>query len=471
MTHVLETDLCIIGAGAAGLSVAAAAARLGRPVVLIEKGKMGGDCLNYGCVPSKSLLAAAKRAHQAGVHLGVTLTAAVDFPAVQAHVHNVIAAIAPHDSQERFESLGCTVLRAPARFTGPRQVTAGDQVIAARRFVIATGSRPRLPDIPGLAAIPYLTNETIFDLTALPPHLLILGGGPVGCELAQAFRRLGSKVTLVSRRLLAKDDPDLVAVVRRALLADGVRIVDGADVTAAALAADGVALTLSRAGQTETITGSHVLVAAGRTPAIDGLGLDAAGVRYTDKGIMVDRRLRTTNRRIFAVGDVTGRTPFTHMAGYDAGIVVRNALFRLPAKVRLPLTPWCTYTDPELAQAGLTEAAARAAGHKDIRVVTWPFADNDRARTEGGRDGLVKVVATRRGRILGAGIAGPQAGELIQPWCLALAQGLKMAAMAGYIAPYPTLGEINKRAAGLYFEPTVFSAGMKRLVSFLARLG
>ena len=468
MRNEIVADICVIGAGAAGLSVAAAAARLGVRVVLIEKGRMGGDCLNYGCVPSKSLIAAARRASQAGERLGVTYgPPKVDFAAVRDHVQNVIAAIAPHDSQERFQALGCTVIRDAARFIAPDRVAAGDRIIRARRFVIAAGSSPAIPDIPGLAETPYLTNETIFDLEALPAHLIVLGGGPIACELGQAFRRLGSRVSLISHSFLKRDDPDLAAVVMASLRRDGVEVRRDALVR---IAGDNTGITAHTAGG-DTLHGSHLLVATGRRPTIDGLGLETAGIAATPQGIGVDQRRRTTNRRVYAIGDVTGGTLFTHMAGYDAGLVIRHALFRLPVQARSDITPWCTFTEPELAQAGLTEAAARAAGHDNIRVITGKFADNDRAQAEGETDGLIKIVATKGGRILGAGIVGPHAGELIQPWCLALSRNLKLNALAGYIAPYPTLGEATKRVAGAFYEPALFGPWTKRLVAFLAKLG
>ncbi len=468
MSSEIAADICVIGAGAGGLSVAAAAARLGRSVVLIEKGRMGGDCLNYGCVPSKALIAAARRASQAGERLGVTYDRPkVDFAAVRHHLQSVIAAIAPHDSQERFEALGCTVIREAAHFIAPDRVAAGERIIRARRFVIATGSSPAIPDIPGLAVTPFLTNETIFDLETLPAHLIVLGGGPIGCELGQAFRRLGSRVTIVSHTFLKRDDPELAAVVLDSLRRDGVEMWRDALVRVSGTAAGIAAHTAGG----ETLHGSHLLIAAGRRPTIDGLGLAAAGIAATPRGIVVDRRLRTANRRVYAIGDVAGRALFTHMASYDAGIIIRHALFRLPVRARADITPWCTFTTPELAQVGLTEAAARAAGHDGIRVITGKFADNDRARAEGESDGLIKIVATKGGRILGAGIVGPHAGELIQPWCLALSRNLKLSALAGYIAPYPTLGEATKRAAGAFYEPALFGPWTRRLVALLAKLG
>lgn len=477
MTKRIEADICVIGAGSGGLSVAAGASQMGARTVLIEKGRMGGDCLNYGCVPSKALLAAghAAQAVRQASRYGVTAgQPAVDGAAVYAHVHGAIAAIAPIDSVERFEGLGVTVIKAAARFIGPREVEAGDAVVRARRFVVATGSSPMVPSIPGLADLPYYTNETIFEAGRLPAHLVIIGGGPIGVEMAQAHRQLGARVSVLQKAtILPKDDPELVDVVRRRLIEEGVDLREEVTVTAVEPAAAGVRVRFTRAdGAAGHVEGSHLLVAAGRRATVGGLNLDAAGIAHTARGIAVDARLRTTNKRVFAVGDVTGGYQFTHMAGHHAGIVIRNALFRLPAKVDTKAVPWVTYTRPELAQVGLTEAAARremAAG--DLRILRWTYSENDRAQAEGETDGLIKVVADRRGRVLGAGIAGPHAGESIQTWILAIAQKLKVGAVAAMIAPYPTLGEVNKRAAGSFYTPTLFGPRIRRLVRFLARFG
>jgi len=477
MTKRIEADICVIGAGSGGLSVAAGASQMGARTVLIEKGRMGGDCLNYGCVPSKALLAAghAAQAVRQASRYGVTAgQPAIDGAAVYAHVHGAIAAIAPIDSVERFEGLGVTVIKAAARFIGPREVEAGDAVVRARRFVVATGSSPMVPSIPGLADLPYFTNETIFEAGQLPAHLVIIGGGPIGVEMAQAHRQLGARVSVLQKgTILPKDDPDLIDVVRRRLIEEGVDLREKVTVTAVEPAAAGVRVRFTQAdGAAGHVEGSHLLVAAGRRPTVDGLNLDAAGITHTARGIAVDARLRTTNKRVFAVGDVTGGNQFTHMAGHHAGIVIRNALFRLPAKVDTKAVPWVTYTRPELAQVGLTEAAASATmPDKDLRVLRWTYAENDRAQAEGEADGLIKVVADRRGRVLGAGIAGPHAGESIQTWILAISQKLKVGAVAAMIAPYPTLGEVNKRAAGSFYTPTLFGPRTRRLVRFLARFG
>jgi pyruvate/2-oxoglutarate dehydrogenase complex dihydrolipoamide dehydrogenase (E3) component len=464
---MLKPDVCVVGAGSAGLVVAAGAAQLGLEVVLIERAEMGGDCLNFGCVPSKALIAAARaaQAQRSGGAFGVTpVEPTVDFARVMDHVAETIAAIAPNDSAERFERLGVRVLKEEARFIGRKELQAGPHRIASKRIVLATGSRPAVPPIPGLADAPYLTNETIFANRTLPQHLVVIGGGPIGLELAQAHRRLGSRVTVLeAASFLAKDDPELSTIVLQHLRAEGVELRAGARIARV----EGTSVALDGG---ERISGSHLLVATGRTPTIDGLDLEKAGVAHTARGISVDKKLRTTNRGVWAIGDCNGLYAFTHMAGYEASLFIRGALFRAPAKLNHALVPWATYTDPELAQVGLGEQAARQKHGDGIRVLRWPFADNDRARTERVNDGLVKAITDRRGRILGAGIVGPNAGELIQPWCLAISNGMNISALASFVPPYPTLGEASKRAAGSYFTEALFGARSRKLVRFLARL-
>jgi pyruvate/2-oxoglutarate dehydrogenase complex dihydrolipoamide dehydrogenase (E3) component len=468
----LATDLCVIGAGSAGLAVAAGAAQMGADVVLIEKGRMGGDCLNYGCVPSKSLIAAAKAAHairHAG-RFGVDgHEPEIDFQAVHDHVKGVIAAIAPHDSQERFEGLGVRVIRAPARFVGPQEVEADGGRVRARRIVVATGSSPAIPPIAGLAEVPHLTNETVFDLTERPEHLIVIGGGPIGCELAQAFRRLGAAVTVLEMlSILPKDDPAAVAVVRAQLRADGIDLREEVSVKAVARDGNGVAVTVEKANGAQRISGSHVLLAAGRRANVDGLDLEAAGIAYGPKGIKVDARLRTSNRRAYAIGDVVGGLQFTHVAAHHASVVIKNVLFKLPAKVDDRAVPWVTYTEPELAQVGLTEDLARQRGVA-VQAVRWSFQENDRAQAERETAGFVKALVDGRGRIHGATIVGERAGELIQPWVLAISSGVKIGAIAQLIAPYPTFGEVSKQAAGSYYTPKLFSERTRKLVRFLMR--
>jgi pyruvate/2-oxoglutarate dehydrogenase complex dihydrolipoamide dehydrogenase (E3) component len=436
---------------------------------------MGGDCLNYGCVPSKALLAAAKiaescrRAPRFGVTAGEP---EIDFAAVHRHVHDVIATIAPMDSAARYEGLGARVIRATGRFTGPRELVAGDIRIRARRFVVATGSSPAVPAIPGLTTAPYLTNETIFDLTRRPEHLIVIGGGPVGIEMAQAHARLGARVTVLeAARILAKDDPELAEVLRLRLQAEGIDIRENAAVTGVEPEGEGVAVSVAGADGELRLVGSHLLVATGRVPNLASLDLDAAAIAHDRHGITVDAGLRTTNRRVYAIGDVAGGPQFTHVASYHAGIVIRNALFRIPAKVDYRAVPAVTYTDPEMAQVGLTEAAARGLHGDDLTILRSSFHENDRAQAERTAAGLVKIVTRKNGRILGASILGAQAGELIQPWVLAISQKLKIHAFAGMIAPYPTLAEAGKRAAGSYFIPKLFTERTRRIVRFLTRFG
>jgi len=467
-------DLCVIGAGSGGLSVAAGAAQMGANVVLIEKAKMGGDCLNTGCVPSKALLAAghaaqnARRADRFGIKTGKV---SADGKKVFQHVHHVIAQIAPNDSVERFEGLGVKVIQGEAHFVGPDTVEAAGETVVARKFVIATGSSAFVPPIDGLDELDVLTNENVFDRDEIPKHLIVIGGGPIGCELAQAFRHLGAEVTILEMfKIMPKDDPELVRVVQERLLEDGVMIHEDVKVVRAGGTAEAPeVVAIDEDGREHLIQGSHVLVAAGRRPNVMGLGLEHAGVDFTPKGIEVDKRLRTSNKRIFAIGDVIGGYQFTHVAGYHAGIVISNALFKWPQKAKLDHVPWVTYTDPELAQAGLTETQAREKFGDTIKVLKWSFAENDRAQAERETEGLIKVVTTTKGIILGAGIAGPRAGELIAPWVLAMEQGLKIGAMASTIAPYPTLGEISKRAAGSYYTAFLYGPRTRKLVRILLK--
>ncbi|MBI2585116.1 MAG: FAD-dependent oxidoreductase [Rhodospirillales bacterium] len=476
MSRDLTVDICVIGAGSGGLSVAAGASQMGARVALIEKGKMGGDCLNYGCVPSKAMLAAghAAEAHRRSTRFGIGSDAPdIDAKGVFGHIHGAIAAIAPNDSVERFEGLGVKVIQAQGRFTGPAEVTADDTRIAARRFVVATGSSAFVPPIPGLKDAGYHTNETVFYADRLPSHLIVVGGGPIGIELAQAHRHLGAKVTVLELfTVMPKDDPELVDVVRRQLHEDGIEIMEGITITRVEKTRAGVAVVLRTSGDTaeRRIEGSDILVATGRRANVDGLDLEKAGIRYSPKGIEVDARLRTSNKRVFAIGDVAGGLQFTHVAGYHAGIVIKNALFRLPAKVDTRAVPWVTFTTPELAQVGLTEAEAGKTTDA-IRILRWPYHENDRAQAEGAIEGMIKAVVTPKGKILGCGIVGAHAGELIQTWVLAISQDVKIGAIAQMIAPYPTLGEVSKRAAGSFYTPQLFSERTRKIVRFLARFG
>ena len=466
---LISTDICVIGAGSGGLSVAAGAAQMGARVVLIEGGAMGGDCLNFGCVPSKALLAAAKSAQALRLPLpGIAaVDPQIDFAAVKAHVAATIAKIAPMDSQERFEGFGVQVIRAYARFVSPREVEAGGKRIRARRFVIATGSHPFIPPVPGLETVPYLTNETLFAQTVRPEHLLILGGGPIALEMAQAYRRLGAAVTVIARsRALGRDDPEAAAVVVAALRAEGVTVLEGNDAVRFRAVPQGVEAVLADGA---TLTGSHLLLAAGRVPALDRLDLAAAGVATTEKGVRVGPNLRSSNRRVYAVGDVAGGAQFTHVAGAHAGVVIRQVLFGLRAKAAT-VVPWVTYTDPELAHLGLTEAQARALHGAAVTVLRQEFHHNDRAITDAKPAGFIKLMLVKS-RPVGVTIVGAQAGELIGLWALALQAGLKLGSIAAMIAPYPTLGEISKRAAGAYYTPKLFdNPRLKQVVRLVQRL-
>jgi pyruvate/2-oxoglutarate dehydrogenase complex dihydrolipoamide dehydrogenase (E3) component len=469
---VPDFDLAVIGAGAAGLSVAAGATQLGASVALIERNRMGGDCLNTGCVPSKALLAAAHaaRAVREAARYGVIADAPViDWNRLRTHVQEVIATIAPVDSEARFRALGATVLRGEARFTDPATISVEGRAITARRFVIAAGSRAAVPPVEGLDRIAYWTNDSLFDLTKRPDHLLILGGGPIGLEMADAFSGLGCQVTVVEAgRIAPKEDPELAAGLRQALTARGVIFREGTKVTEAA---PGPVLLLADGSRVE---GSHLLVAAGRTPNLTALDLAAGNIQAGPAGIATDRGLRSvTNKNVFAVGDIAdpagiGPRAFTHVGSYHAGIIIRRVLFRLPTRVDYAALPRVTYTDPELAQTGLTAAEA-VAGGLNVQVLRWPLADNDRAVAERDTTGLVKLVVSRN-RVVGAGILAPHAGEMISEWTLAIAQRTKPSALAGLIVPYPTRSEAAKRAMGSLFAPRLFSARTKALVRFLSRL-
>ncbi|MEQ8396712.1 FAD-dependent oxidoreductase [Thalassobaculum sp.] len=472
MSESVQADICVIGAGAGGLSVAAGASQMGASVVLFEKGAMGGDCLNVGCVPSKALLAAGHAAQAGPKAARYGLDAAVgeiDWTRVGAHVQGVIDEIAPMDSVERYTGFGVRVVQAEARFTDARTVEGGGVAVTAKYVVIATGSTPAVPPIPGLDTVPFLTNETVFGLAERPRRLLVLGGGPIGCELAQAHARLGCEVVLVeAKSLLGNDDPEAAELVRLALRRDGVEIHEGASAVHAGPSADGVELTVSGDDGESVLSGSHLLVAVGRRVGFEGLDLGRAGIETDARGrLVLDARLRTSNRRVFAVGDAAGGAQFTHLAGFHAGIVIRNALFWLPAKSETVL-PRVTYTAPELASVGEDEAALRARGAA-FEVLRWPFSENDRAIAERDVTGFIKLYVSTKGRILGAVVVGTGAGEIVSLCTLAVAKKLKVSDLAGLVVPYPTRTEVVKRAAGSWYMPKLFSSRTRRIVRFLMR--
>jgi len=471
----IETDICVIGGGSGGLSLAAAAVQMGAHVVLFEGDKMGGDCLNNGCVPSKALLAAAKAAYQANGNRAMGIKnnpPQIDFATVKAHVASVIATIEPHDSIARFEGLGVTVIPEMAYFSGPREVQSATTTVRAKYIVIASGSKPVLPPIPGLDQVDYHTNETIFADPEKPDHLLIIGGGPIGVEMAQAHARLGCAVTLIeAAQIMGRDDPELVAILKQELMKSGVTLIEGIGVTRLSQSIKGgQPLITANFANGKQMTCSHLLIAVGRRPALDNLGLDAAKVRHNVKGIITDRRLRTSNRCVYAIGDVAGRQKLTHVAGYHAGIVIRNILFKIPAKLNDSAVPWVTYCDPELAHVGIRYNDAQTRfGTDKITLLEAPLAANDRAIAECRSEGMVKIITHKNGRILGASILAPAAGEMILAWSHAIASKAKIGSMASLIVPYPTYGDASKRAAGSFFTTKLFSPVTRRLVRLLLK--
>jgi len=469
-------DLVVIGGGAGGLVVASGAAQLGLQVTLIEKeARLGGDCLHYGCVPSKSLIHAAKVAslQRRGAEFGLAaLDARADLGKVNGYVQRVIAHIQRHDDPERFRGYGCKVLFGAPRFLDPHTIEIDGAVLRARRFVIATGSRPAVPPIEGLAEAGYLTNLDVFSLARLPERLVVLGAGPIGIELAQALARLGSRVTIVetAEAILPREDPEVTALLRARLEAEGIAIHTATRAQRVRASAAGKIVECRRMddGRTMTLEADAILVAAGRRPNVEGLGLEAAGVAYSERGIDVDRRLRTSAKHIYACGDVCGPYPFTHMAEYQAGIVIANAVFRFPKQADYRVVPWVTFTDPELARVGLTESEAVARGLAPT-VLRLPFRDVDRALAESETDGLVKLVV-HKGRILGASILGPHAGELLPEIVLAMKLGAKIGSISGAIHAYPTLAQALRRAVNSYYGPKLFSPATRRLVKWMQRL-
>lgn len=467
----LKTDLCIIGAGAGGLSVAAVAAQLDLSVVIVERDKMGGDCLNYGCIPSKALLEAAKvadtfrHANRFGIK---NHEPDIDFAKVAEHIRSVQTVISENDSQQRFEKLGATVIRASAKFVNKNKIIAGDYEITAKNFVLAGGSSPFIPSIKGLDQIPFLTNETIFSLTEKTTRLLVIGGGPIGCELGYAYAQLGIPVSLFEgKKILPHDEPELVDILRQRFVNLGIDLHENTKIIEIQRDdVENINVLCECNGKQQMITGSHLLIATGRQPNIKDLNLTAAGIEYTDHGIKVNTRLLTSNRRIYAIGDINGGYQFTHVANYQAGIVIRNLLFRMPAKVDYRCLPWVTYIEPELAHVGMTEAEARKQ-KLSIKVSRWNFTENDRAQTAHTTAGQIKVITNLKGNILGVSILGPQAGELLTPWILAMHNKMKIRALTAITIPYPTLSEINKFVANNFYKDLLFSLQTKRVVKFL----
>ena len=482
MAEELKPELCVIGAGAAGLAVAGAAAAMGVPVVLIEKGRIGGEHLNTGCVPSKAMLAAGRRAEafRASGAFGIPIAKpVVAFDEVNDHVHRVINSLSANASRERLTGLHVRVIEGEARFRDTRTVVVGQGQggsedvrfeVQARRFVIATGSKPLVPTISGIDQCSYFTNETIFEARERPKHLIVIGAGPSGLELAQAFRRLGSEVTVLElAQPLAEEDPECAAIVLDSLEREGIPIRSGVKVERVRTLRQRIEVVL--AGDTEeTIQGTDLLVTTGRQPNVAGLDLDAARVKHGPSGIAVNKRFGTSNRRIYAIGDVVGLPHSTHAAQQQAALLVRHLLFKLPVSLQADEIPRVTFTEPELAHVGLTEAKARDA-HGAIRLLRWPYLENDRAQAERETRGHIKVVTDPRGLILGVTIVGAAAAEQISTWTLAINIGLNIRAMADLVVPYPTYMEVGKRAAVSFFAPKLSTSWVRRLSGLLRRFG
>ncbi len=470
----LKADLIIVGGGSGGLSAAAGAAMLGLKVVLYEKGEMGGDCLNYGCVPSKALLTTAKYAASAresskfGVSSG---DPQINWEQVKAHVQSAIDTIAPVDSVERFEGLGVTVIQEHAKFSDRKTVVSDTTVATARRIIIATGSTAFIPPIPGLEETPFITNETIFSLPEQPKHLVILGGGPIGLEMAQAFRRLGSDVTVIEMgKALGRSDPGHAAVALEALREEGVTVLEGHKAVKVSASAGAVSVDTEGDDGDKTISGTHLLVAVGRRAVMDGLDLEAGGVDYDRRGVQVSDKLRSvSNPHVWALGDVAGKGQFTHLAGWHASVFVRRAFFKQGSNASdLPL-PAVTYVSPEIAQVGLTEAEAREKYGDSVSTSSFPFHENDRAIAEGKTKGEAKLII-RKGKLLGASVVGEGAGDIIQIVGYGMSNKLGVQSLTNFISPYPTRAEVVKRAASAHFAPTVFGKASKRLVGLLQRI-
>ncbi len=471
-----DYDIGVIGGGAAGLTVASGAAQLGAKTVLIEKEELlGGDCLHYGCVPSKTLIRSAhvyqqmKRSEEFG--LPPVHPDPVDFSMVARRIHSVIAKIQHHDSVERFSGLGVEVKFGQPHFADEHMLRLGAESVSAKKWVLATGSSPAIPSVPGLTDVSFLTNREIFSLERLPQTLVILGAGAIAVEMAQAFCRLGSNVVVIQRadQILSKEDRDMADTVMDVLRQEGVVFHLGCSLVSVNERGSAKEVLIRTSdGVEQVVKGSHLLVALGRRVNTDGLDLEKAGVNYSERGIEVDGRLRTNRRHIYAAGDVIGGYQFTHAAGYEGGIVVSNAVFNLPRSTSYTWMPWCTYTAPELASIGLNEKRARAQG-LDYTVHEEAFVDNDRAQAEGATSGRIKLLLNKKGKPLGVQLLGHHAGELLSEWVAVLNGNIRLSKLAGAIHPYPTLGEINKRVVGSMLSEKIFSDTVRKILRLLFR--
>jgi pyruvate/2-oxoglutarate dehydrogenase complex dihydrolipoamide dehydrogenase (E3) component len=474
---VFDYDIGIIGGGAAGLTVAAGASQLGAKTLLVEKEpKLGGDCLHYGCVPSKTLIKSAyvyhllKNTQQYG--LPAVDVPPVDFKHVRTRIESVINSIQKNDSVERFCKLGVKVEFGHACFLDEHVIQINGKKHSAAKWVIASGSTASVPPVEGLAQTPYLTNKEIFYLDHLPASMIIIGGGPIAIEMAQAFNRMGTKIHVIQRssQILSKEDKDMADQVMKVLADEGVAFhVNTSLVSTKDLGNRKELIYKNKAGELMNIQAEALLVALGRAPTVSDMGLEAIGLEFDRKGIKVDNRLRTNHKHIFAAGDVNGAYQFTHTAGYEGGIVVSNAIFRWPRKTNYALIPSCTYTDPELASIGMNEMAAREAGF-DYSVWTEEFKDNDRSLAEGVDTGKIKLLLNKKEKPIGIQIFGPHAGELLNEWVAVMNGRIGLATMASAVHPYPTLGEINKRVAGAYLSKKLFSKNVRKVLTFFFSL-
>lgn len=464
-------DLAVIGGGTAGLVSAAVSAGIGARTALVEQHRMGGECLWTGCVPSKAIIRSASvlhALHHAGDY-GLEADGRADFARVMERVHGIIRRIEPHDSPERFRGLGVDVVEGRARFVSPEHAEVGGRRIHAKRWILATGSRTAIPSLPGLEEAGYLTHETLWDLRALPDSMLVLGAGPIGIEMAQAFVRLGSRVTVVSEsaQVLHREDPEIAAVLHRRLEREGITLHLSSKARSVRVDGDAKLIAVSTSTGEVEIRAAAILVATGRRPNVEDMGLDVLGVAVTEKGVTVDPALRTSAAHVWAAGDVVGPYRFTHVADYQARIAVPNALFPVRRKVDYRVVPWCTYTEPEVARVGLTEAEARAEWGDRASVYHYAHDSLDRALCDGETDGLTKIVLDPKGRIAGAHVVGARAGDTIHEAVLAVRHRLKLSDLSGMIHIYPTYPESLKRTADAYLRAR-YSGGLARRAADLA---
>jgi pyruvate/2-oxoglutarate dehydrogenase complex dihydrolipoamide dehydrogenase (E3) component len=472
-----DYDIGVIGGGAAGLTVTSGAAQLGAKTLLVEKEKeLGGDCLHFGCVPSKTLIKTAhvyhmmKHAERYG--LPAVQAPPIDFKNVSHRIKSVIEVIQKHDSAERFCRLGAKVEFGMPVFTDEYSVQLNGKTVSAKTWVIATGSSPFIPPVKGLDKTGYITNKEIFYLDRLPRSMVIMGGGPIGIEMGQAFNRLGTKVYIVDRgdQVLGKEDKDMADTVKKVMESEGVEFYLNASIEAARdLGREKEVVITDKDGTSVTLKAETIMVAAGRAPNINQMGLDDIGVKVNRFGINVDKRLRTNHKHIYAAGDVNGGYLFTHAAGYEGGIVVSNAVFRFPRNTDYTYLPWCTYTDPELASIGMNEKTAKSKGI-EYSIIVEEFKNNDRSLAEGEKIGKIKMLLDEKEKPIGIQIVGPHAGDLISEWVAVLNGKVKLSTLAAAVHPYPTISEINKKIAGTFFAPKIFSKKIKKGLKFFFNL-